>query len=132
VGGRPLVVAAEDAAALLEPADAALDDVPLAVGVLIERPVAIGVGDAARDHSLDTTPAEQVPDRLDVVALVPRELVGPVACTLSRPGKPGCLEYVEEEAALMGLTRADDDTQRSAAAIADQVDLRRETATGAP
>src|SRR4051812_34218376 len=71
-----LLVAGAQAAALLEPADHALDPAALAVAGLVEALLARLVG-ARRDDRLDPPPPQPAADARVAVALVPGQLPRP-------------------------------------------------------
>ncbi len=131
VGASELVESAEDAAALLEPPDAALNDVASSVGVAVEDLVGRVFRYSARDHRLDLVATQPVADPLDVVALVACELVRSVARAAARARQPEGFEDREELLALVTLAGADRDGQGKPTTFANQVELGRETAPGA-
>ena len=74
-----LLESGADAAALLEPADALLDHVPLTISLLIEghgRVVSHLLVVLVRDHRLDAQELEPVADAFDAVTLVAGQLLG--------------------------------------------------------
>jgi len=74
---------------------------------------------------------QPVADPLDVVALVACELIRSVARAAARARQPEGFEDRQELLALVTLAGADRDGQRNSTAVANQVELGRETASGA-
>lgn len=115
-------------AALLEPADALLDDTTTPVELAIEAlPSVVGMlVFAPRDHGLDRMPAQPIPDRGEAVALVAREGFGSGA-----PTNPHPIHDFFELRALVDLSRRDVDGEGKAVAVSDQVELAPESAARA-
>ena len=126
-----LLEAAEDAPALFEPSDAALDDVAESVGLAIEGFVGGGFGSSARNHRLDLVAIQPLADPFHVVALVAGELVRSVARPVARARQSRGLEDRKEVLAFVTLPGADRDGDGNSLAVANQVDLGREAASGA-
>jgi len=141
IGLGGLVVPGGDPAPLLQTVEAPFHDVAVLVCLAVEGwraataaaaagPVADLVGPLG-DRVGDAPTAEPGADRFRAVALVAQDVIGPNAGTAgSEPGHPDRLHHGGEAGAVVGVAAREDEAERPAPAVAGQVDLAGQAASG--
>ncbi len=123
---RGLFVASGDPTGVLEPANAAFNHIASAVGLSLEfgRPPTSGIVDSARgDHRLDVVLPKPSPDCGIVVGLVSCHLEWPRSWPTERLRDPDGAYRGLKTFDFVRLAGGDMDTQRSASAVSNHVDL---------
>ena len=122
------------ATALLEPADALLDDAAHAIGRLVEAHAAVvrALVRATRDDRPDRMVAQPLTDARVTVALVSGHRSGPGAWPSQRLGDADPVQDRFELRRLVDLPGRDVDREGKAVAVSDQVELAPESAARAP
>lgn len=139
---RALVVAGGDAAPGFQLVDQSLDSVPrlVEVGVVADGPTSstallLPVGGLVlflRDDRLDLASSQIGAVAAGRVRLVPGDRVGPGAGTADRLADPHLLQHGDELRAVGRLPGGQDERQRAALAVGDNVDLAGLPAARAP
>src|SRR5262249_49573899 len=125
---RAFLVTSRQSTPLFESIDTALDDVATGIDRFVEDQRSL------RDGVLDLPPAQQVATARITVAFVSDEVMG------ARPRPPSSAWSWDADAVqdrlqlgtVMALSRSDDDRERSAFAVAREVDFARQPAAAAP
>lgn len=128
IGAGELVVTSGEAAMLFEPADQPLDDIALAIGTPVHqtRP---RLGGELRDDCADAAAAQMLAHRPAGIATIGQQSSRPAA----RPTGTGALDRASrhqglERHLLVPLASGQDEGDRSATALAAQVQLAAEAA----
>src|SRR5215213_9878852 len=127
----PRFVAGGDAPVLLEPVDVALDHIALAVGTMGDARVWDLLG-RSQDDRPDPTLFHVAPDGRAAIALTARNSLRPVARSSSSwPLDRSALHQDRQHWLLMSLALREHESQRQAAALAPEMDLRAVPAAAA-
>src|SRR2546430_6092509 len=130
---RQLLESRADAAAFLQPADALLDDRPLAIRLFVELHCRIPASRLVllvRNHCKDALLFQPVADALHAVGFVGGELPGLFAASLLPRGDEGC-DHRLKALRFMHLAGAELERQRSSLAVSNQVEFRSKPASAA-
>lgn len=127
---REFFIACGDASRFLEPADAALDHIALAISVVVQGPRRLV--SPRGNHAVHMMAREPEPQRRVAVASVARERCRALPGSAPPLRDPDRIEHGFEKARLIGLTRTGEDGERQSVPVADQVQLGAEAAATAP